>query len=406
MLQIKNVFVMSSLKDYLIAALVPAMMLVACEKVDNNPEEHVDDDCYVQLSEVAQVFASIPIQPCHLTEVHDAVCASSSNGYDEEYTMSLLFESPGAGVGDNIETRSATNYDHPLRELICEHLVSTKSTVGIPDTDRWLNELKQSDIQVYWPYSERWDGKSLPIITFDPEDDSDVNVGYRIIVDQNGNRNVEEIFVDEEMAKSSPVWVINRNSDAGYKTLELLRKEHPEWNEGGNLVIQPSSVPATKSTSKALILKNFKMRYNYDCWFAGGSEFFIKIGSVKDFTATTEAELKLYNPKVTDMMLVVTRSEEGVTIPLNTMLLSDWTDQMTHCAFMMIEDDGGTWTEWSCTALVRIASKSYGIEINLPIKSWDDIVWRGRLAWNWLEAYSGKTSRFGGVDLTFEVQDY
>jgi hypothetical protein len=73
---------------------------------------------------------------------------------------------------------------------------------------------------------------------------------------------------------------------------------------------------------------------------------------------------------------------------------------------MVMEDDGGTWTEWQCTALVRIASKSYGIEINLPIRSWDEVVWRGRLAWKWLESYSGKTSNFGDVDLTFQVLEY
>ena len=163
--------------------------------------------------------------------------------------------------------------------------------------------------------------------------------------------------------------------------------------------------PMAKS-AKALILKDFKMKQNYDCWFAGGSEFFVKIGSVQDFTASTEAELKLYNPKITDFMVVVKRSQEGETIPLNAMLISDWTEQMTHCAFMIIEDDGGTWTDWKCTALVRIASKSYGIEINLPVKSWDDIVWRGRIAWNWLEANAGKVGHFGDVDLTFEIQEY
>jgi hypothetical protein len=148
------------------------------------------------------------------------------------------------------------------------------------------------------------------------------------------------------------------------------------------------------------------MKRSYDTWFAGASEFFVKIGSVEDFTATTEAELRLYNPSVTDFMIVVKRSCEGITQPFNAILVSEITDQLTHCAFMMMEDDGGTWTEWNCTALVRIASKSYGIEISLPIRSWDEIVWRGRIAWNWLEAYNGKTSNFGDVDLTFQILEY
>ena len=392
---------------YLISAMVLTGVLVSCERVDDDPQKHVDEERYVELSEVAQLFAGIPIQQCHLQEVYDAVCSSSGNGYDEEYTMRLLFESPGSGVGDSAQTRSAEKYQKPLRSLIQEYLLSTKASGGLPDPQRWLDELVRSDIQIYWPYSDNWDRASFPIITFDPEDDSDANIGYRICVDPEGKRFVEEMIVDEDVAKSSPVWVINRNSDAAYKTLEMLRKEDPDWGEGGgSIVVQPSSVARTKAPSKALVLKNFKMKNNYDCWFAGASEFFVKIGSVKDFTASTEAELKLFNPKVTDFLVVVKRNQVGVTLPMEAMLISDWSDQLTHCAFMITEDDGGTWTEWKCTALVRIASKSYGIELSIPVKSWDDIVWRGRLAWDWLEANSDKVGHFGDVDLTFAVEEY
>ena len=403
---------MKKFRKYFILVVLQAAMLVSCEIVDDDPHKHVDGDNYVELSEVARVFAGIPIRQCHLQEVYDAVSSSSGNGYDEEYTMTDLFTCPGAGVGDDDQTRSEEKYQQPLRALIQEHLLSTKSVEGIPDPQRWLDELTESDIQIYWPYSDGWDGEEFPIITFDPEDDSDVNIGYRLSLDAEGNRVVEEVIVDEQMAMSSPVWVINRNSDASYKTLEMLRKEDPEWGEGGGSIIVKPKTRSTPSgadeptTSRALILKDFKMKRNYDCWFAGGSEFFVKVGSVKDFTASTEAELKLYNPKITDFMIVVKRSQEGMVIPFNAMLISDWTEQLTHCAFMIIEDDGGTWTEWKCTALVRIASKSYGIELNIPVKSWDDIVWRGRIAWSWLEANSGKTGHFGDVDLTFEIEEY
>ena len=397
--------VMKKYGYFLIAACV---MTVSCEVVDDDPQKHVDDKFYVELSEVAQVFAALPLEQGHLLEVHDAVCSSSGNGYDEEYTMTQLFESPGSGVGDAADTKAAEKYQQPLRALLQEHLLATKSSAGIPEPQRWLDALVSSDIQIYWPYSENWDRSSLPIITFDPEDDSEVNVGYRLGRDADGNRVVEEVLVDEQLAMDCPVWVINRNSDASYKTIEMLRKEDPEWGAGGGeIVVKPSMYAQTaEEKSKCLILKNFRMNRNYDCWFAGASEFFVKIGSVKDFTATTEAELKLYNPNVTDFMIVVQRSQEGKTLPFNAMLISEWTEQLTHCAFMISEDDGGTWSEWTCTALVRIASKSYGIELSIPFKSWDDIVWRGRLAWDWLEIYRGRTAHFGDVDITFEIEAY
>ena len=148
------------------------------------------------------------------------------------------------------------------------------------------------------------------------------------------------------------------------------------------------------------------MTRNYDSGCAGASEFFVKVGSVEDFMASTEAELKLYTPTVTDFMIVVKRNQLGRPQPFNAVLISDWTDQMVNCAFMITEDDGGTRTEWKCTALVRIASKSYGIEVNLPFNSRDDIVWRGQLAGKWLEATSNMVGHFGDVDLTFKVVEY
>ena len=258
-----NLLIMKTYGLYLISALVLTGVLVSCETVDDDPQIHVDEENYVELSEVAQLFAGIPIQQCHLQEVHDAVCSSSGNGYDEEYTMKSLFESPGSGVGESVDTRSADKYQKPLRSLIQEHLLSTKASGSLPDPQRWLDELVRSDIQIYWPYSDNWDGVSFPIITFDPEDDSDANVGYRICVDKSGRHAVEEVIVDEAVAKSSPVWVINRNSDASFKTLEMLRKEDPNWGEGGgDIVVLPSSVTRSKTASKALVLKDFRMKNN------------------------------------------------------------------------------------------------------------------------------------------------
>ena len=399
-----------------IVALSLIMLAAAsCEILDNDPDKHVkdEDSTYVGLEEVAELLALIPLKSSHVNEVHDAVTSSSGNGYDEEYTMKDLFERPGAGVGD-LEVRSGTIYENPLRDLIKEHvygMAATRSADDGIDPDRFLEELMSSDIQIYWPFSDSWDGEGMPIITYDPEDGSDKNMGYRLVVNDDGSRSVESLVVDEALAEAEPVWVVNRNSDAGYATLEMLRREDPDWGEGGGTIIVRPSCPETLKTRvevpvKSLILKDFTMNRSYDTWFAGASEFFVKTGSVEDFTASTEAELRLYSPTITDFLIVVKRSQIGEPLPFNAMLVSDWTGQMTHCAFMITEDDGGTITEWNCTALVRIASKSYGFEIKIPFNSRDDVVWRGQLSSRWLEANSNLVGHFGDVDLTFEVVEY
>ena len=96
----------------------------------------------------------------------------------------------------------------------------------------------------------------------------------------------------------------------------------------------------------------------------------------------------------------------GIPVPFNAMVFSEWADSVESFAFMIIEDDGGTIKEWNCTALVRVESKSYGIEMKLPFNSKDDIVWRGQLASKWLEANNCRPGHFGDVDITFEVLEY
>ena len=413
-------------KIELLKGIFPVVLAVAsaCEVVDNDMEKHVDsqhDSSYVGLQEVASILSSVPLEGEHLYEVHSAVTSSSGNGYDEEYTVRDMFSVPGKGVGEN-QTRSTKIYDNPLKSLIENHVRSeafTKSTGEARNAEDFLNALMSSDIQIYWPFSEDWDGSALPVITFDPEDGSEVNIGYRIEVDDDGSRRICEIAVDEDLARRNPVWVVNRNEDAEYTSLEILRREDENWGEGGGaIILEPQSVSPSAVRSKTdggagdeaggktLILKEFTMKRNYDSWFAGASEFFVKVGSVEDFTATTEAEMKLYVPAVTDFMIVVKRSQVGKPQPFNAVLVSDWTDQMLNCAFLITEDDGGTRTDWNCTALVRVASKSYGVEMKIPFNSRDDIVWRGQLAAKWLQANSNVVGHFGDVDLTFEVVEY
>lgn len=380
------------------------LSLLSCEILDNDPEKHVaeEDSTYIALDEVAGLLSLLPLHTAQLTEVHDAVTSSSSNGYDEEYTMSNLFRNPGSGVGDETLTRTSRQYALPLRDLIEEYVRSeypTRSSGGFTDPDRFLKALEESDVQIYWPFSENWDGEHMPIITYDPENESSWNVGYKISLEEDGSHHVEKVMVDEEMAKTSPVWVVNRNSDSEYTSLELLRREDPDWGTGGGNII-------VKSPLRSLILKDFTMNRQYDSWFAGASEFFVKIGSIEDFTAVTEAELQLYNPMVTDFMIVVKRNQVGIPQPFNAVLVSEWTDQLTDCALMITEDDGGTMTEWKCSATVKINSKSYGFDLSIPFRTRDDIVWRGHLSDKWIEANSNLKGRFGDLNLTFEILEY
>ena len=411
--------------NHLLLAILIMAGLCSCERLDNDPDKHIADSDpeYVELNELVEILTLLPISQQQLNEVHSAVSSSSENGYDEEYMMSDMFKSPGSGVGDK-DMKSGEVYDVPMRNLISEAVItlsdkgsktrSEHGTLNVLQTldrigpDAFLDALERSDMQIYWPFSEEWDGKQMPIMTYDPEDGAETNIGYRLVMDDDGSRYVEEVLVDEAMAKESPVWVVNRNDDAAYTSLEMLRREDPDWGEGGgSIIVKPGKSQKThaaeKSRLRTLLLRDFTMKRHYDTWFAGASEFFVKLGSVEDFTASTEAELRLYSPSVTDFMIVVKRNQLGRPQAFNAVLISEFTDQLTHCAFMITEDDGGTVSKWDCTAFVRVESKSYGIEVSLPFNSRDDIVWRGQLASTWFENNNNVTGHFGDVDLTFEL---
>lgn len=325
----------------------------------------------------------------------DAASSSAVNGYDEEYTMKQLIEAPGCGVGDS--PTKAGNYARPLRDMIAEYL-ETETKAGAKDVEEYLNALSKSDLQLYWPYSEDWNGEELPIITFDPGYGSEYNYGYKIGVDSNGYHVVDSVYVDEDVARYHPVWVINTNDDAGYTPLDMYRMEISPLAALGR------DDKETKSGPRMLYLRSFTMLRHYDSWFRGGSEFFVKCGAVNGFHATTEAEMKLYFPSVTDFMVVVKRKQLGEEIPYNGIIMTDFTNQLENLAFLITEDDGGTQTSWKCSATVKIKSKSYGFECDIPYNEKDDIVWRGQLSASFFQEADWVSGRFGDVLISFALE--
>ena len=391
---------MISARTFLLAlALLP---MLACEQLDDDVRTHVPGKdplpSYITLEEVARILSSVDLGSSQMGEVHDAVTSSTGNGYDEEYTMRDLFEQPGAGVGDVPSKAGGKTYETPLRQLLSEAVLArygTKASDEGVDANTFLDALTGSDVQIYWPYSDKWDGSDAPVITFDPEDNSDKNVGF--VTEADGT--VRSVIVDEKMAQERPVWVINRNDDSSYRSLEVLRRDDPDWGTGGGLISLKSD---GDKPFKTLVLRSFTAKRSYDSWFAGASEFFVKCGAVESFTAKTLDDLSAYSPSITDFMVVVKRDQIGTEIPFNAVMVSEWTDQLESVAFMITEDDGGKRSNWKCSAKVNVKSKVYGIDIDLPLNTSDDIVWRGQLTGRYLQKYSGQMGHFGDVDLKLE----
>ena len=390
--------------NQLLSGLLCALALASCAGQKDQLDLSEETQDLFSLSDVAKILSDLPLETEHLDEVFDAVSSSSGHGYDEEYRLTELFTAPGAGVGDSPQTRAtkAAGYKTPLRDLLSDYLANRYGTkAGAADVERYINALSESDMQIYWPYSEEWDGKSFPIVTFDPGYGAESNYGYEVRIDAQGAHVVDSVIVTEQVAMERPVWVINRNGDAAFTPLELF--EEPIPTKGGK--------DKTPVDEKEFIfsIKDFKMLRNYDSWFGGASEFFIKTGAVDGFKATKDEDLKNYSPSLTDLMIVVKRSQVGKKIPFNAILLTNFTEQMEKIAFMVIEDDGGTTTSWKCSAVVKYNSKQYGFELEIPYKDKDDIVWRGQLTRNYFKDAIEKgggtlCGRLGDVEVTFSLE--
>jgi len=337
---------------------------------------------------VARMLSEIPLSLDQVEEVWDAVTASAANGFDEEYTFRDMFDTPGKGVGDErVGTRSPREYSSPLSASLSDYINEDKHAA--PEADI-LRDLTASGLQIYWPYSEDWDGRSMPVITYIPDLVLEANTGFLRETLPDGSSIVKEILVDEDFARSNPVWVVNWNEDASAITPQILEKTLSEF------------VPTRASSDfKTLRLKEFKAHVQYDPWYSGGSEFFVKCGSLKAFTASVVSDLSNYTPEITDLMIKVKRKQVGTALRYNTTLVSEWSSQLTDCAFLIHEDDGGKMTSWKASGEVKIKSKSYGFGVEFPYHRNDDIVWRGKLSSNFLEKNNGVANRFGDVSVTF-----
>ena len=388
----------------MIAGLALAASLSSCTKNTSPapPQAPVESSAFT-LKDVAVMLSSLPMENTHLDEVHTAVSSSSGNGYDEEYMMRDLLSVPGAGVGDDAATRAAlrSSFSNPLRNLIEEYFAGNPDAQkplrsradGEDGVQACIDALSSSEIQIYWPYSEDWDGESFPVITFDPGYGAESNYGYLLARGDDGLIVVDSVYVDENLAKSRPVWVVNSNNDSNMAPLELQMDD-----------TKSGMAPKAASKQRNLYLKSFTMLRNYDSWFAGASEFWVKCGAVKGFKAAVENDLQYYTPSITDLVIVVKRKYLGKEVPFQAILASDFTEQLDKLAFLITEDDGGKSTTWNCSATVKIKSKSYGFEMSIPYRQNDDIVWRGQLSASYFTQDKEVSGRFGDVTVTFSLE--
>ncbi len=363
---------------------------------------------------LALLLTSLPMTGESYQEVFDAVSVANDNGLEEAYYFSeILTDTPEE---NKIATlRSASLKGKGLGQLIKETLSKEAELrsggIGagaVLDADKIAN----SNLQIYWPYAEDWDGSTPPVITFAPEDeDQDWNYAYK----RNGER-IDTIIVDEEYMMNNPVWIVN-TSDRKYEDLPAFSKGENVANN--TLYVQRKSTPAVKETRNGVSVPVYTVRLGrfmsskqYDKVWSGGSEFVVQMGYIEHFKLENAENLSSLDPRITHAK--VSRSRKDIRkrrwADLNSLLISDWHPKSSEAAFMIHEEDQGGNDHFEITVTAKVGPVSISAPIKIPHKSGDDLVYKNVISRNFILSTNNKQGdkwvehNGSGVHWTFPYQ--
>lgn len=337
--------------------MITAIIMSSCEIVKTETEENTST---IHTGNLLYAFTSIKIDAETATEVLKEINKSLDKGLDENlYLRELWMDEPDVKV--------ASSCGAPLLKTKLEkyfkQYFSTKSSMI---QDMFMG----TDWVIYWPYSDQWDGTTLPVITTVPEDkEQEWNYGYKIITDENGNEKLEQVYVDDDYAYNHPVWVVKQEEELPYDILPNFNKGEISYNGTTFLPVATKSVPDTAhiwKMTKAIVTKQ------YDSIFFGSSNFKITI-SFPPYNGNVATTAEFYTN--------FTRSEirNQIAKTLNFMLNSDWNTKEISNGMTIVETDGGIEINLHIelesdddTCIPYLGPQSF--DILIPINDDDDIV--------------------------------
>ncbi len=348
------------------------LSLVSCNKdtllsSDNAIVSEVEDNSSAsELEHYAKLISQMDITLDMITEVNKEVNNSVKKGYDEDVTFKQL-------INQVINSKEGTNlFASALLAKLKEERNILNSKNSGSEIEDLMTELEEKGYNIYWPYSDDWDGVSKPVITFAPEKDQDWNYAYPLEEGED-----EVILVDEEYAIQNPVWVIN-NSE---------RIEGIKIYDNTDLTVTESPVPGNINKYViALNLGEFRSEKNHDSWLWGGSEYVIQAGAPDKFNFESGSNLTILDQNVTAVGVYFTRKEikNKTKKTLNIPIVSEWKPELQNIAFMIHEHDYGRWTDEEFNLKVIIDGKNYEITGKLPLQKHDDLIYRHTFARNYI----------------------
>lgn len=216
------------------------------------------------------------------------------------------------------------------------------------ENDSTSSYLTDNDIQIYWPYSENWDGVTIPVVTFAP---LDKNVTDIMAYKMNEYGKIDSLIVNENYAKKYPVWVINKNNIAydnlpNFSKGEVIKNDiiYLQKSKSAKIIQATNDEPLNDSTYVySIYIGSMRAERQWDTWIAGGSEFMFRmVGSKKTITGV-EGDYSMATVCAPAFSRKDIDNKE--TKVLSSLINIDWGVRETLNGFALWEDDGGSATQ-------------------------------------------------------------
>lgn len=315
------------MKTKLFNYAITILLVASCSKTES--VELIGNDTSVEHISVLDLMLSASIDQNLVRIMHEEAEASLNAGLEESIYFDEIIND------DPVETKSASDRDCLRNYLLSAYMPHNSFTKSGTETD--ITNL--NDIEIYWPYSEDWDGISQPVIVLRTGNDDqyiedDKTYAYRMVAKE-GAIEMETLIVNEEYAKKNPVWVIGK-SDLPFD--EIVNLKHGNYDQTS---IIPRTIPETRALPNdyvsRLMVTTLQSTQQHDDWVNGGSEYVLYWFFPTVFDKTGAVETNICG------QIKMSRKEinNKVVRTINFLGNDDWIEDQLYNRLKIIEFDPG-----------------------------------------------------------------
>jgi hypothetical protein len=291
-----------------------------------------------KLESVAQIVCHTAENISDCEEVKSGVDANIYYGQDEELRFRDILSPKESKFLKSAST--IVNFSNKLSDAFIGNNLKSANVEG----DDLETFVLNNNVQVYWPYSEDWDGVELPTITFNPLLPIDENIGFKKVFLSDGSYIIDTVIVNEKYCMNHPVWIINQNESDYGDIPTFINNEFKSGNITylqSNPNLKSALVDDYNNSNKIYEIQvgEVKCTKQYDFIWNGGSDIYFKmIGSKQDGTNSAIAD---YSGNILSAKFKRKEIRKKNWKSYFTAINPDWSNSELDNGFIVYENDGG-----------------------------------------------------------------